>query len=124
MTNRVQWEDLDIEQKLIVLGWIREVLNTGMKRTVQSKAYAKFTQVVNGKVDCFDYAEIWSELPETTTQHFQHEAGILLDLDAEIISLEDQLEEEEKESETPIESDIEIEPEVLPNYPDETESRE
>jgi hypothetical protein len=94
-----KWEDLELEQQLLVLNWARDSIDAGMKQQIQARSYTAFVQALNGKRETFDMSQIWAELPETTRAHFDHASEILLGLEEAISAIEEDfegVEEEEK----------------------------
>lgn len=97
----MKYEELDEERRLLVLRWAQEAIDMGMKKQIQTRAYAAFVECLNGKRETYEMEQIWKELPESTRNHFQHASGILLDIEAEIDEIEDDLlDDENNDAET------------------------
>jgi len=92
-----QWNELQVPQKHLVLEWIKEAIDSGMKKQITLKAYGAFVAVLNGKRENFDVSEIWQELPPSTREHFDHASDILLGIEEDIDELEELMENEADE---------------------------
>ena len=97
MGHLPKFEDLEIEKKLLVLGWARDSIDSGMKQQVSKKSYQAFVTALHSNTP-FSMADIWDSLPESTRDHFEHASDIMLHLDDEIDKFEDYLERESDES--------------------------
>lgn len=92
MTDSIpKFMDLAIEDRLLVLTWMRDALHNGMKKTITGKTYAGFVTALNGGAK-FDPEAIWETIPEPSRDHFEHAADILAQLDSDIEFCEDTIE--------------------------------
>lgn len=97
MTTLPKLEDLEVEKRLLVYGWARDSIDSGMKQMISKKSYAAFVTALHGGTQ-FSMDHIWEGLPVSTREHFEHASDIMLHLDDEIENLEDLLEHEENET--------------------------
>ena len=110
----MKYEDLDLEQRLLVLEWALDGIDSGMKKMIQDRSHATFVACLHGKKAEFSIEDIWSNLPESTREHFNHASSIVLDLKAQIDELVDEIDSEDDDQ--PLMSKpAQIDPEVLQN---------
>lgn len=86
--------DLEIEDRLLVLGWMRDAIHEGMKKTITAKTYIAFVHALN-KGSEFDPAAVWETVQEQSRAHFEHAADILAQLESDIEFIEDSIERTE-----------------------------
>jgi hypothetical protein len=97
MGNLPKLEDLEVEKRLLVYGWARDAIDSGMKQQIAKKSYTAFVTALHGGTQ-FSMDHIWEGLAISTKEHFEHASDIMLHLDDEIETLEDLLEHEEDET--------------------------
>jgi len=112
MSKLPNWEDLNLDQQLLVLNWARDAIDSGMKKQVEMRVYQAFVQVINGKRETFDLSQVWLELPTNTRQHFEHAAEILLSIDDAIALIEESFDDEDEDEPPQIEEKAEKVPPV------------
>ncbi len=78
-----KFKELAIEDRLLVLEWMRDAIHGGMKKTITSKTYAAFVHALN-KGSTFNPEEIWETIHPQSREHFQHAAEILAELESDI----------------------------------------
>jgi len=94
--ERVSWDDLPPQDKLVVLYWIKEAIDAGVKKMVLGTTYRQFAAAVSRGLD-FSPAQVWNALPDRTTDHFQHSRVFMDEVDEMIDELEAELDDEEDE---------------------------
>lgn len=95
MTEKIpKFTDLEKEDRLLVLTWMRDAIHEGMKKTITAKTYVAFVHALNKGTD-FDPAAVWETVPEQSRDHFEHAADILAQLESDIEFIEDSIESSE-----------------------------
>jgi hypothetical protein len=90
------YDDLSIEERFLVLTWMRDSIHSGMQKQIMANSYRAFVHALHTG-EKFEPDQVWATLPQTTRQHFGHAAEILAQLDSDIEFCEDTLEQQEDE---------------------------
>ncbi len=85
--STIPFADLTPEQKLKVLGWMREGVDKGIKMSCDTRAHHALVLSIHGG-PAFDPVAVWENFGESIQEHFEHAAPAQAAIDAAIVEAE------------------------------------
>lgn len=77
--------DLSVEDRVLVLTWMKNAIHSAVERYLTQKTLIHFTECHNsGGTQVFNVNNVWDNLPFNTQWHFEHSRAAIAHIDAEI----------------------------------------